>query len=212
VRKLATAFALLLALLSPAAALAVPATGDPVVYHSPGDDGTPPVSSPVEIPAESNQELYLFIDYDNDRDPPGSTGAGTMCVDEDGNETCGFDLLIEMTTDVATFTSFVPPVSSNIVGRIDPSDATTLRVNGIDVGGMAIPARIGTLTVDALGANQLQIAVQGVHRVGAAGQLDAVQPQVIVRLPEPGGTLLLVSGLAGLAALHRLRRRRVRAA
>ncbi len=71
-----------------------------------------------------------------------------------------------------------------------------------------VPADIGTLTVDALDANQLQITVQGVHRVGAAGQLDAIQPQVIVNLPEPGGNLLLMYGIAGLAALYRLRRQR----
>jgi hypothetical protein len=74
---------------------------------------------------------------------------------------------------------------------------------------MTIPAEIGTLTVDALDANQLQIEVKGVHRVGAAGQLDAIQPQVIV-MPEPGGDLLLMCGIAGLAALYRLRHRHPR--
>jgi hypothetical protein len=77
---------------------------------------------------------------------------------------------------------------------------------------MKIPAGIGTLTVDALGANQLQITVQGVHRVGAAGQLDAIQPEVIANVPEPAVGLLLISGVAGLAALERLRRRRSAAA
>jgi hypothetical protein len=205
------AAALFLGLLLPVTATAVPSTGNPVVYHSPDDSGTPPAGSPPEILAENGQQIYLFIDYENDPDGDTSGGAGTMCVDEDGDETCGFDVLLVMTTDTATFASFAPD-SANIVGYIDPSTQTSLRVNGIDVNGMAIPAEIGTLTVDALDANQLQIEVKGVHRVGAAGQLDAIQPQVIANLPEPAGDLLLMCGIAGLAALYRLRHRRPRRA
>ena len=203
--KVATA--LLLGLLLPIPAMAVSSTGAPVVYHSPDGLGTPPSVSPHEIPAENGQQLNLFIDYENDPDGGISGGAGTMCLDEDGDETCGFDVLLVMTTDTATFDTFTP-ASGKIVGHIDVDTRTSLRVNGIDVNGMAIPAEIGTLTVDALDANQLQIEVKGVHRVGAAGQLDAIQPQVIANLPEPGGRLLLISGIAGLAALYRLRRQR----
>jgi hypothetical protein len=195
--------ALLLSLLLPVVSTAAPATGDPVVYHSPDGMGTPSPVSPHGINPMDNVQLNLFLDYDNTLDPPQSSGAGTMCVNEDGNETCGFNVLIEMTTDSATFDTFTP-AAGNIVGRIDPSTRTSLRVNGIDTNGMLIPAEIGTLTVDALDANQLQITVEGVHRVGAAGQLDAVQPHVIVKLPEPGRIVLLISGIAGLAALHGL--------
>jgi hypothetical protein len=206
------ATALFLGLLLPVTAAAVPSTGNPVVYHSPDGLGTPPAVSPPEILAENGQQIYLFIDYENDPDGGTSGGTGTMCVDEDGDETCGFDVLLVMTTDTATFATFTPFLSDsgNIVGQIDSNTQTSLRVNGIDVNGMAIPAEIGTLTVDALDANQLQIEVKGVHRVGAAGQLDAIQPQVIVNLPEPAGDLLLMCGIAGLAALYRLRHRRPR--
>jgi hypothetical protein len=200
------ATALLLGLLLPVTATAAPSTGNPVVYHSPDGLGTPPSVSPHEILAENGQPLNLFIDYENDPDGGPSNGSVTMCVDENGDETCGFDVLIEMTTDTATFDTFTP-ASGKIVGYID-DNGTSLRVNGIDVNGMAIPAEIGTLTVNALDANQLQIEVKGVHRVGAAGQLDAIQPQVIVNLPEPGVDLLLICGIAGLAALYRLRRQR----
>jgi hypothetical protein len=205
------ATALLLGLLLPVTAAAVPSTGNPVVYHSPDGLGTPPAVSPHEIPAENNQQINLFIDYENDPDGgPSDDEVGTiMCVDKNGDETCGFDVLLVMTTDTATFATFTP-ASGNIIGQIDSNTQTSLRVNGIDVDGMAIPAEIGTLTVDALDANQLQIEVKGVHRVGAAGQLDAIQPQVIVNLPEPGGDLLLMCGIAGLAALYRLRHRHPR--
>jgi hypothetical protein len=203
------ATALFLGLLLPVTATAVPSTGDPVVYHSPDGLGTPPSGSPPEILAENGQQIYLFIDYENDPDGGTSGGTGTMCVDKDGDETCGFDVLLVMTTDTATFATFAP-ASGGIIGQIDSNTQTSLRVNGINIDGMAIPAEIGTLTVDALGANQLQIEAKGVHRVGAAGQLDAIQPQVIVNLPEPGGNLLLMCGIAGLAALYRLRHRHLR--
>lgn len=209
------AIALLLGLLFPVPALAVPSTGTPVVYHSPDDTGTPPSGpNPPAIAAENGQPLYLYIDYDNSPDGGFSTGlpGAIMCVDEDGDETCGFDVLIEMTTDTATFDTFTP-ASSKIVGHIDTNTRTSLRVNGVDIAGMLIPANIGTLTVDALDANQLQITVEGVHRVGAAGQLDAIQPAVIVtNVPEPSAGLLLISGAAGLATLSRWRRRRAAAA
>lgn len=206
--KLATALLLGLMLpisaMSAMSALAEPATGTPVVYHSPDGTGTPPSGTPA-IDLENDQQLNLYIDYDNSPDVGVSSGTGKMCENEDGDETCGFDVLLKMTTDTATFGSFTP-ASAKIVGYIDPATRTTLRVNGVDINGMAIPAAIGTLTVDALDANQLQITVEGVHRVGAAGQLDAIQPAVVV-VPEPGVELLLISGSVGLAALKRWRRR-----
>jgi len=193
-------------LLLAAPALAVPAVGEPVVYPSP--DGTPPASLPIEVPAEDGQSLVLYLDYANSPDV-GASVSGGMCVDADGDETCGFDVMLEMQTDGATFGSFTPAAGTAvIVGHIDPATRTTLRVNGIDLGGMPIPAPIGTLVLDAAGAHQLQISVTGRHRVGAAGQLDAIQEQVIVQLPEPGWLLQLGSGLLALAGLARRRPRR----
>jgi hypothetical protein len=205
--KIATA--ILVCLLLPASALAEASTGNPIVYYTPNDSGVPPSSPSASLPAtelidlENGQQLFLYIDFENDPDGGISTGNDTMCVDEDGDETCGFDVWIEMTTDTATFDTFTP-ASSKIVGQIDTT-RTSLHVNGVDVTGMAIPARIGTLTLDALGANQLALRVKGVQRVGAAGQLDPIQDVVLV--PEPGVELMLIAGGAGLAGLNRLRRR-----
>jgi hypothetical protein len=203
------AIAVLLGLLLPLHAIAAPSIGTPVVFHSPDDNGTPPPGpNPPEIDALDGQPLNLYIDYDNSPDADASSGNGAICEDEDGDETCGFDVLIRMTSDTATFDTFTP-ASTKIVGHIDSNTRTLLRVNGIDTGGMLIPADIGTLTVDALDANQLQITVEGMHRVGAAGQLDAIQPDVLVNLvPEPGGALMLISGFAGLVALERWRGQR----
>jgi hypothetical protein len=207
-RNAASLLAPILLLLAPSA-WATPATGNPVVYVSPNGSGTPPATSPYVLLPLDGQPLYLFLDYQNDGDADPST-TGTMCVDANGDETCAFDVLLTMQSDAAVFASFTP-ASSAIVGRIDPGTQKTLRVNGIDVNGMAIPAAIGTLVVDADGTRQLQIQVAGRHRVGAGGQLDAIQSQVIVNLPEPGREWLLASGLLGLALLACLRRRRLAA-
>jgi len=196
---------LLASLLAAAPAGAAPSVGEPIVYVSP--DGTLPETQPVEVPAADGQSLRLYIDYANDPDVMGST-SGFMCVDANGDETCGFDVRLEMTTDAATFGSFTPASGTAvIVGQVDPT-GKQLRVNGIDTGGMSIPAEIGTLELNAATANQLQIAVTGMHRVGAAGQLDAIQDQVIVQLPEPGWAAQLGSGVVALAWLARRRRTR----
>jgi hypothetical protein len=190
------------ALAQPAAAAA--ATGNPVVYHSPDGLGTPAWVTPWEIAAADGTQLHLFIDYENDGEHDASSGAGTMCVSKDGDETCAFDVLITMTTspedDDSQFTDFVA-AGPGIVGRIDPATSRTLRVNGIDVNGMPMPAPIGTLTVDAAQANQITIKVEGRHRVGA------FQERVIA-MPEPGALWLQASGVAAVALLVQLRRRR----
>jgi len=165
----------------------------------------PPAVSPYVLLPQAGQSLPLFLDYQNNGQADSST-TGSMCVNADGDETCAFDVLLTMQSDTGVFASFTP-AAGGIVGRIDPGTQKTLRVNGVNVNGMAIPAAIGTLVVDAAGAKQLQIQVAGRHRVGAAGQLDAIQNRVIVNLPEPGRDWLLGSGLLGLALLARLRRR-----
>jgi hypothetical protein len=192
---------------SPAGAAA--ATGNPVVYHSPDGSGTPASISPWEIPAADGTQLHLFIDYENDGDADPSS-QGDMCVSANGDETCAFDVLITMLTDGTPstndtmFSDFVA-AAPGIVGKIDSATGRTLRVNGIDVDGMPMPAPIGTLTVDAAQANQIQITVEGRHRVGAAGQLDGIQPHVIV-VPEPKASWLQTAGIAALALLARRRR------
>ncbi len=208
--KIATA--LLVCLLLPASAMADPSTGNPIVYHSVDDSGTPPPIAGPSIPAsevidtENDQQLFLYIDFQNDPDRGASSDPNTVCVDGDGDETCGFDVWIELISDTATFDTFTP-ASNKIVGQIDTNTRTSLHVNGVDIDGMmGIPAKIGTLTLDALGANQLALQVKGVHRVGAAGQLDLIQDVVLV-VPEPGVELMLIAGGAGLAGLNRLRRR-----
>jgi hypothetical protein len=83
--------------------------------------------------------------------------------------------------------------------------SSMLRVNKIPVMPLIGPQKIGELTVRTnlpLGGS---IEVTGVHSVGAARQLQSIPSLPIAYVPEPGMLVLLVSGLAGLAALHRLR-------
>lgn len=199
---LRTAFALVL-LWFPTSAMAQ-AFGNPIVYHSPNGDGTPPSESfQITLPL-TELTLDLYIDYENSPDVGASTGGGTMCVDANGDETCAFDVEFQLQSDAATLETFTP-ASSSIVGHIDAA-ANTFRVNGVDVNGMPIPAPIGVLTIDAEDANILQVTAVGMHRVGAAGQLDAIQSQVVV--PEPSRFLAQLGGVAMLAGLYRLRTRR----
>lgn len=189
------------ALLSLVAVLASPGptfAGEPFVYVSPDGSGAQPAVDPYGIPFADGLELELFIGYD-----PPSTGSGiTMCVDVTSDETCGFDVRLVMSTDTARFTGFAP-ASGNIVGNV--ATPTTLLVNGVDTNGMPNPAPIGTLMLDAAGANAIRIDVVGNHRVGAAGQLEAIQSRVIV--PEPGWLPQLVGGLLLLGWLSRRRAR-----
>jgi hypothetical protein len=222
-----------------------PATpcGSPVVYHdhygAPCDASIAPTLGPLapySLPPNARPTLCLYVDYQNDLVANESSGGGTMCVDEDGDETCAFDVRLEIESEDPTypkFESFAPPTglpaTTKIEWEIEEPARRTLRVNGIDASGMAIPAPVGTVTLDRECSTPCTAQVfvrgpcdgsldsgcerqRGSMRVGAAGQLDAIQEQVIaVAVPEPDRTLLLACGLAGLALLARLRRRRLAA-
>jgi hypothetical protein len=184
--------------------------GDTVVFHSPDDTGDPASISPWLLTLTDGQELHLYLRYDN----PGGGGStsGTLCVDANGDETCGFDVKLEMQTDVATFGTF-EAASAAVVGYVDLADAKTFRANGLDLSGLEIPSAlgaqvvpIGTLEVNAAGAEQVVIETTGMHRVGAGGQLEAIQSQVIA-LPEPGGIAPPFVGLLAVAGLAWRRRR-----
>jgi hypothetical protein len=82
-----------------------------------------------------------------------------------------------------------------------------LRVNRILISTPLVgKQRLGTLTVNTSPSQPNGfLEVTGVHSVGAARQLQSVTPRTIAYVPEPGMLVLLFSGLAGLAVLHRLR-------
>ena len=173
------------------------ATGAPIVYHSPGDTGTRPTIAPY-LPKASSVTLHLWLD-------PGSTPvSGTVCTDATGDASCAYDLRIQVQGDskIVSFT----PIGDVIQKLTPPTNATLLRANRIASAAPLIgKQKIGTLVVDTTGPQGGLIEVTGVHSLGAALQLESIPSNTIAYVPEPGQLLLLASGLAGLAVLHRLR-------
>jgi hypothetical protein len=168
----------------------------PLVYHSPGDTGDRPTSPPY-LPKASSVTLYLWLD-------PGPTPpSGIVCSDATGDASCAYDLRVQVQGD-PQLSSFVSPEGACGVGCNLTS--TKLRVNRIlNTAPLVGRQRIGQLTVNTLGPQGGLIEVTGVNSVGAARQLLTIPSNTIAYVPEPGQLVLLVSGLAGLAVLHRLR-------
>jgi hypothetical protein len=171
------------------------AAAGPLVYHSPGDTGARPAVPPY-LPKASNVTLYLWLD-------PGATApSGTVCANATGDASCAFDLRVQVFGDSTI-------VSAALTGDVVQNLATngrTLRANRITKANpITGPQKIGELVVNTTGAQGGTIEVTGVHNVGAALQTEPIPGQTLAYVPEPGQLLLLVSGLAGLALLHRLR-------
>jgi hypothetical protein len=175
---------------------AAAATGAPLVYHSPGDTGLapgPPVGAPY-LPKATNVTLYLWLN-------PGPTApSGTTCVDATGHASCAYDLRVQVQGD-SQLVSFSP--IGDVVYDLTP---TMLRANRIAKDAPLVgPTKIGELVVNTLGPQGGLIHVTGVNSVGAALQVEGMPTNTLAYVPEPDQLVLLVSGLAGLALLHRLR-------
>jgi hypothetical protein len=177
------------------------ATGAPLVYHSPGDNGFKP-SQAMQIPKGMSVPLYLWID------PGPQAPSGTVCNSATGDASCAYDLRVEVTGG-ATLTSFVWTGGNCTTAVGCRLTGSMLRVNRILTSTPLIgKQRLGVLTVNtaaSLGGGEVEVT--GVHSVGAARQLQSISNNTIatVPVPEPGMLVLLFSGLAGLAVLHRLR-------
>ena len=173
------------------------AAGAPIVYNSPGDTGDRPEFAP-HLPKASSVTLHLWLD-------PGSLPiSGTLCSNATGDASCAYDLRVQVQGD-SKIVSFTPigDVVQNITTTENP---TMLRANRLTNGAPIIgKQKIGTLVVDTTGPQGGLIEVTGVHSLGAALQLESIPSNTIAYVPEPGELVLLVSGLAGLALLHRLR-------
>jgi hypothetical protein len=178
---------------------ATTASAAPFVYHSPGDSGDAPgpPAGPPYLPKAANVTLYLWID-------PGATAlAGTICADATGDASCAYDLRVQVQGDSKIKSA---TLSGDVIQHISP-DEKTLRANRIAKSPPYIVGKqkIGQIVVDTTGPLGGSIEVTGVHSLGAALQVDRLPSNTLAYVPEPGQLLLLVSGLAGLALLHRLR-------
>jgi hypothetical protein len=174
------------------------ATADPLVYHSPGDTGNQPATAP-NLPKASSVTLYLWLD-------PGPTApSGDLCDTATGDASCAYDLRVQvMPGGDVQFLAFEPTGAACAIGcKLTPN---MLRVNRLLTSTPLIGRqKLGQLTVNTLGPAGGEIWVTGVHSVGAARQLANIPHKQIAYVPEPDQLVLLLSGLAGLAVLHRLR-------
>jgi hypothetical protein len=178
---------------------------DPVVYHSPNDDGQrfgggAGGGTPTTTPSPSFV-LHLYMDEDN-----GTTTASTLdaCGTGDGDERCGWDLAIE-TSGAIDFVAFSG--SGDVVAGLTTGSLPRLVFNG------GIP-NTGELGVVKLG--DLEISSTGMGTVFLSGGtvVSADQNKVgltatnIITVPEPGAAISLVAGAALLSLLRTRRRAR----
>jgi len=152
----------------------------------------------LEIWIEKDEGMGTSLDACNDAEGQG-----------EGDEICGYDVLIKVGGS-GCLDAFVP--DSGAVIYHPPSqdlNCTTpeLQAAFVNTGPTSSdPLRIGWLTVNAVGASAAKVEVLGEHIVAADLALEEIPQATITYVPEPGEILLLASGIAGLAGLHRLRK------
>jgi hypothetical protein len=153
-----------------------------------------------------SQTLNITIDMGTD------PGSGTPCVNGDGDQLCGADVLLTLTGDgqIDFFGA-----GSNVIA--EPPSLSVLHLNILKTTPPLFllgPQNLGTLDITVLGTettgNQVKIVVRG-DAVNAAGNIVEI-PEKTIAVPEPSVRLLLLSGAFGLAALHGMRTRRATAA
>lgn len=175
------------------------ASAAPRVFHSPSDDGAEPVGVPT-LPTDDDL-LFLWVVGDGL-----SSTSGVVCTDGNGDELCGWDVLLHPGVNVE-FGAFTPEP-----GVVSSSDPTELRANGIDLGAPApLPIRIGTLQVFATvsGVGGLVYA-DGVQVVTADLTGEPIQSETIAALPVPEAGLALQSAFLIVAAACLSRSRKAR--
>jgi len=185
-------------LLSFIALFAPLAAGEPLVYHSPGDDGTIPGATPT-LPSPGPEWVYLYADAGSQPSAP-----GTACTTGTGDELCAWNLLIE--GQGVEFLEFQG--TGGVVWNLTPG---SLRVNGVDaIAPTPDPIRLGQLRVVSTSPAGGSVLVSGVDAATAALELATIPSGTLafVPVPEPGGRVMLVSGILAVCAMSRSRRAR----
>jgi hypothetical protein len=137
-------------------------------------------------------------------DPGPTVPTGNLCVDATGDASCAYDLRVQVTAGDVQLLAFEPTGAACDIGCSLTSNI--LRVNRlVNTVPLIGPQKVGELTMSTLGPLGGWVKVTGVHSVGAARQLVDIPENTVAFVPEPDQLVLLLSGLAGLAALHRLR-------
>jgi hypothetical protein len=195
--------------------------GIPIPTPVPGNDDPPWFVIGV---GETDRDLELYI-VKGDGTPSAS---GTVCVNADGQETCGFEvrLLAQAGLVMKTFTSAMPPAPPGDAilfktllsgAEVMSGNFDELRISGTKTKGpwdpsppSQVPLHVGTLRVDTP-TDPLQksrvLVTRGRH-VDARGALTRV-PEHTIAAPEASQLSMLLAGAALLGILHRTRRRKL---
>ncbi len=172
---------------------------EPVVFHSPTDDGA---GAPGFVLTAPNATLNLWL---RPGDVP-SESSQIVCVNGNGDEICGFDLVL-LASGSFRLSSFEPDSENDVVAG--PVSATDLRLNRVaGLNPDSAPVRIGTLSVFRLSDDpgELRVSPESLA-VDASGELISISDEEAIALPEPSGALGLVAGACTLVALRRRRQR-----
>ena len=162
-----------------------------LVYHSPNDDGLPAAGG-ASVPEGTGQSVYLYLDGGVTASAPGTT-----CDTGTGNEVCGFDLHLTGLLGVVV-TGFTADVGADLVTNLS---AGQILINGLDSQSPTPGAvRIGELVVDTVAGGSLELTSGEV--IGADLTSEALTAGTLVSVPEPGLSMLLLSGAALLAFLE----------
>lgn len=180
------------------------ASTDPVVYHSPDDDGARPASVPAIDGGGAVSTVHLYMDEASGSATPSSAAP---CEAGEGNERCGWALAL-VGADGLEIVDFRP--EGDVVFELGSGPLPRIRLNGgrLDAGELG-PVKLGDLDVRALTG-------VGTGRLESGGVLDArldpvaLPPQPLFYAPEPGLASALLPGLLLLARLMGGRRRRSR--
>jgi hypothetical protein len=168
----------------------------PTIFHSPNNDGISG-GSPGVIEPGTSQMVHLYL-----QGGVNATSIGEACNDGNGEEVCGFDLLLEAQGG-PSFSNFVPV--GDTVWALDPS---SLRFNGGNfVSGTLGTVKLGDLIVNAQLGDSIDFA-EGQTADAALGLVD-LTPSTLLIVPEPSRHLLLFSGLTALLGLYRRRQGRM---
>jgi hypothetical protein len=166
---------------------------DPILFHSPVDDGVS-VGTPTII-APGDSTLHVYVDG-------GETPStlGKPCNDGDGDELC--KVLVEIIPSGTAELLDFHPMSSDIRFVLEPDRLRVL--SGDALRGDLGPTKLGDLMVRASSGDTL--AVTEGEAVGASLDALSIPKGPLVVVPEPTPTSLLGAGIFGLTILS-LRRR-----
>jgi hypothetical protein len=207
---------------------AAPARALPEVYYDPSGGTAKPGYPPALPKGSSAYPVDLVFN-------PGSqaTAVGVACdagegvESGNGEESCGFDITVQGSGDLvfSGYSPLSPFGTTNWTISVEPCQedfacagctpeptCTTLHAAMLTMppgppGPVLGPVKLGTLFVDTTTAGGGRVRATSVENVSAGLALRSDSGPDLAFVPEPGAYLLIVSGVAGLGLLHRLRER-----